>query len=76
MKKQVAVIGLGRLGSAVATTLHSLGHDVLALDTNEKNVQDMASQVIRAVQADATDETTLKELGIADFDIAVETVVC
>ena len=74
MKKQVAVIGLGRLGSALATTLYSLGHDVLALDTNEKNVQDMASQVTRAVQADATDETTLRELGIANFDIAVVTL--
>jgi trk system potassium uptake protein TrkA len=74
MKKQVAVIGLGRLGIALATTLYSLGHDVLALDTNEKNVQDMASQVTRAVQADATDETTLRELGIASFDIAVVTL--
>jgi trk system potassium uptake protein TrkA len=74
MKKQIAVIGLGRLGSAVATTLHSLGHDVLALDINEKNVQDVASQVVRAVQADATDETTLRELGIANFDIGVVTL--
>ena len=74
MKKQVAVIGLGRLGIAVATTLYSLGHDVLALDTNEKNVQDVASQITRAVQADATDETTLRELGIGNFDIAVVTL--
>ena len=32
MKKQVAVIGLGRLGIALAATLYTLGHDVLALD--------------------------------------------
>jgi trk system potassium uptake protein TrkA len=74
MKKQVAVIGLGRLGIPLATTLHTLGHDVLALDIDEKNVQDVASQVTRAVQADATDETTLRELGIGNFDIAIVTM--
>jgi trk system potassium uptake protein TrkA len=74
MKKQIVIIGLGRLGSAVATTLYGLGHDVLALDTDENNVQNMASQVTRAVQADATNETTLRELGIGNFDIAVVTV--
>jgi len=73
MKKQVAVIGLGRLGIALATTLHTLGHDVLALDIDEKNVQDMTSQVTRSIQADATDETTLRELGIGNFDIAIVT---
>jgi len=73
MKKQVAVIGLGRLGIALATTLHSLGHDVLALDIDEKNVQNIASQITQAVQADATNETTLRELGIGNFDIAIVT---
>lgn len=73
MKKQVAVIGLGRLGVSLATTLQSLGHDVLALDVDEKNVQNIASQVTHAVQADATNETTLRELGISNFDIAIVT---
>ena len=74
MKKQVAVIGLGRLGTALATTLHSLGHDVLALDVDEKNVQNIASQITHAVQADATNEATLRELGIGNFDIAIVTM--
>ena len=74
MKKQVAVIGLGRLGVALATTLHSLGHDVLALDVDEKNVQNIASLITHAVQADATNETILKELGIGNFDVAIVTL--
>jgi len=73
MKKQVAVIGLGRLGIALAATLYTLGHDVLALDIDEKNVQNIASQATRAVQADATNEMTLRELGIGNFDIAIVT---
>ncbi len=71
MKKQIVVIGLGRFGISIATTLHSMGHDVLALDKEEKNVLSVASQLTRAIQADATDETILKELGVADFDVAI-----
>ncbi len=71
MKKQVVVVGLGKFGVSIATTLYSLGHDVLALDKEEKNVLNVASQLTRAVQADATDEAILKELGVADFDVAI-----
>ena len=35
MKKQIAVIGLGRFGTSLATTLFNIGHDVLALDEDE-----------------------------------------
>ncbi|MFH0847140.1 MAG: TrkA family potassium uptake protein [Chloroflexota bacterium] len=72
-KKQVAVIGLGRLGDSVATTLFDLGHDVLALDIDEDAVQNIASRVTHAVQADATNERTLRELGIGNFDIVIVT---
>ena len=71
MKKQIIVAGLGRFGSSLATTLSNDGHEVLAMDTDEKRVQYIASQKIHAVQADATNETVLKELGVAHFDIAV-----
>lgn len=71
MKKQVAVIGLGRFGISLVTTLTSTGHDVLAIDIDEKSVQAAASKTAHAIQADATNETVLKELGIADFDIAI-----
>ena len=71
MKKQVAVLGLGRFGSRVATTLHDAGHDVLAIDMDEKRVQEMAARVTHAVQADATSESVLTELGLSDFEVAV-----
>ncbi|MFC1956973.1 potassium channel family protein [Chloroflexota bacterium] len=71
MKKQIVVIGLGRFGTSLATTLACLGHDVLALDRNEKEVQNVASQVTHAVQVDATSEAVLKELGVGNFDIAI-----
>jgi trk system potassium uptake protein len=71
MGKQIVVIGLGRFGISLATTLSRLGHDVLAIDQNLEIVQSTASLVTHAVQAEASNETTLKELGISSFDIAV-----
>jgi len=68
---QVAVIGLGRFGTTVATTLYQMGHDVLAIDVDPVKVQELAGQVTYAVAADATDESSLKELGIEKFEYAV-----
>ena len=36
--KTFVVIGLGRFGTAVATELCTLGHEVLAVDGREENV--------------------------------------
>ena len=70
-KNQVAVIGLGRFGSSVARSLYNLGHDVLAMDTDNDRVQSMMGQVTYPVSGDATNEAVLKELGIPDYDAAV-----
>lgn len=71
MKKQVAVIGLGRFGISVARALHHAGHEVLAIDSDEKRVQDISRDSTHAVQADATNEQVLSELGLKNFNVAV-----
>lgn len=69
--KQFIVVGLGRFGSSVATTLANKGYDVLAIDVNEELVQEISSEVTHSVQADATDEEALDTLGVDEFDIAI-----
>ena len=71
MKKQVCVIGLGRFGATVAQELYQSGHDVLAIDIDEEKIQNMLGHVTYAVRADASHESVLKELDVADFDVAV-----
>lgn len=71
MKKQVLIVGLGRFGVGLANTLLSMGYDILAIDVDEKSVQAVAHQIPRAVQADATDESVLRELGVDKFDVAI-----
>ena len=71
MKKQVVVIGLGRFGSSVARSLYNLGHDVLVIDKEETRVQSIMGLATYALAGDATNESVLRELGIADYDAAV-----
>ena len=69
--KQFIVIGLGRFGSAVATTLVELGHEVLGVDNDEERVDDLKDKITQVVQADITEEKVLKELGVKNFDAAI-----
>lgn len=69
--KQFAVIGLGRFGTSLANTLYKLGCEVLAIDADEDRIQKFSEEVTHVVQADTTDENSLKALGIRNFDVVV-----
>lgn len=69
--RQFIVIGIGRFGKAVAERLYELGHEVLAIDTDEDTIQKVSEKVTHAVTADATDENVLKSLGVRNFDVGV-----
>ncbi|CAM3962652.1 potassium channel family protein [Alkalicoccus chagannorensis] len=68
MKKQFAVIGLGRFGGSICRELNELGMEVLAIDIHEEKVNEYASVATHAAVADTTDENTLRSLGIRNFD--------
>ena len=70
-KRTFAVIGLGRFGFAMATTLTDLGHEVIGIDSNEEHVARISDFVAQAVQLDATDEKALRAAGIQDVDVAI-----
>ncbi|MGF7186764.1 trk system potassium uptake protein TrkA [Desulfitispora alkaliphila] len=74
MSKKVAVIGLGRFGINSVKTLVDLGYEVLAIDNKEARVRKMLDVATHAVQANATDEATLQELGINNFDIVIVSI--
>ena len=69
--KQFVVLGLGRFGSSLATTLADAGYEVMAVDKCEEKVQDISPIVTQAVQAEVTDIDTLRSLGIRNFDVAI-----
>lgn len=67
----VLVVGLGRFGGALAETLVGLGHEVLAVDTDAKRVQDYSGRLTAVVEADSTSADALRQIGAADFSRAV-----
>jgi trk system potassium uptake protein TrkA len=69
--RQFVVIGLGRFGSSIARALSAMDFDVLAIDKDESLVKAMEGVVSQAVVMDATDEKSLRELGVQDFDTAI-----
>ena len=71
LHSNVMVVGLGRFGSALALELMRTGHEVLGVDTDERIVQHMSQELTHTVKADTTDEATLRELGVTEFDSAV-----
>jgi trk system potassium uptake protein len=65
------VIGLGRFGGGLATTLAELGHDVLGVDADPKLVQSFANMLTHVVEADSTDMDAMRQIGAGDFATAV-----
>ncbi|MEM7800137.1 MAG: TrkA family potassium uptake protein [Chloroflexota bacterium] len=70
-KKEFAVIGLGRFGSAVALTLEKYGHHVLGIDEDEELVQQMAGYLTHVMSLDATNEAALRSIDIQSFDTVI-----
>jgi trk system potassium uptake protein TrkA len=69
--RQVAVIGLGKFGSAVAKELAALGAQVIAVDTDKARVDEVKDHVTYAVALNATDAKALRAVGIEGVDAAV-----
>ncbi len=66
LKIQAGVIGLGKFGLTFAETLVELGHDVIGVDKNEKNIK-RAQQILPHVyKADASNKKALIQIGIGD----------
>jgi trk system potassium uptake protein len=68
---EIVVIGLGRFGSSLASTLIDMGHEVLGLDADAERVQQHAGLLTHVAQADTTSEQTLRQLGVGDAVTAV-----
>jgi len=65
------VIGLGMFGRNLVLHLARAGQSVLAIDRDEKLVQEIASEVDAAVCADSTDEAALHELNLQEMTCGV-----
>jgi trk system potassium uptake protein len=71
MKKQFLVIGLGRFGASVASTLTDAGHSVVGIDQSEERIQRVSEQIADVIKCDATDSDILESMGISDYEAVI-----
>lgn len=69
--KSVLLIGLGRFGRHIAKKLNDLGHQVMAVDQNEEDVNSVLPYVTNAQIGDSTNKAFLMSLGVRDFDLCI-----
>ena len=72
--KNILLIGLGRFGRHIALQLNRLGHEVMAVDSNEERVNKILPIVTNAQIGDSTNTEFLKSLGIGNFDVCIVTI--
>ena len=70
-KKTYAVFGLGRYGRAVAKELVENGMEVIAVDAEQKLVNDAAAFLPVCKCADVTDHEVIERLGIGSIDTVI-----
>ena len=70
-KKTYAVFGLGRYGEAVARELVENGREVIAVDIDQKLVNDAAAYLPICKCADVTDAEVISRLDIGSIDTVI-----
>lgn len=73
-KMEIAVIGLGKFGMQVGSTLTELGHRVAGIDQDESKVRQASEFFAQAFTIDAADKTALEQIRIQDFGMVVLSV--
>ncbi len=71
MAKRILVIGLGRFGAAVAEALAQQGCEVVAVDTNMRNIDAIKNKVTYALELDASDPTALRSIDAHTCTVAI-----
>ncbi len=70
-RKEFVVFGLGKFGLSVAKALADNGCQVMAVDSEQSKVEEIAEDVTYAVCTDVTDAEAIHSLGINNFDGAI-----
>ena len=72
--KTIAVIGLGRFGFYIAKSLSRLGVKVIAVDNDEKRVQEISEYVDNAYIVDSINKQALEEIGVYNLETVIVSI--
>ena len=71
MKEQILIIGLGQFGMSLARTLTEKGFQVIAVDIDQKLVNEAANFATDAICLNTIDEISLSKLSPKDRDLVI-----
>lgn len=74
MKEQILIIGLGQFGMSLARTLCEKGFQVIAVDIDQKLVNEASNFATDAICLNAIDEISLSKLSPQDRDLIICTI--
>jgi trk system potassium uptake protein len=69
--RRFVVVGLGNFGAGLVEMLHAQGHDVIAVDRAERQVERVRAYASRSGVVDGTDSAALNRMGAADADAGI-----
>lgn len=72
--KSILVIGMGRLGKNLASSLLDLGNEVMIVDEREEIIEALAPKFPDCHVGDTTNESVLKSLDVKSFDVVFVTI--
>ncbi len=72
--KSILVIGMGRLGRHLASTMIDLGNEVMVIDKDPEVIESLSPVHGDANIGDCTNENVIKALGVDNFDICFVTI--
>lgn len=72
--KSFVVLGLGRFGKTILSSLYEMGHDVLGVDEDERLVQEYSNHATQTVQANITNDDFLRSIEVQNFDAVIVAV--
>lgn len=72
--KSILVIGMGRLGRHLATTMIDLGNEVMVIDKDPEVIESLSPVHGDANIGDCTNENVIMALGVDNFDICFVTI--
>lgn len=69
--KSFLIIGMGEFGKQLALELSKMHNEVCIVDTDSVKIEELSTKVTRAYAGDCTRESTIKELGVNNYDVCV-----
>ena len=71
---KIAIVGAGKLGTAIAEALIGGGHEITLLDSSEERSQSISQNLdVFTITADAKQTDVLRDMRISEYDVLIST---